>query len=312
MIVALGVAGLAACGSGMAPVIDKGAFVAPAQPTVVTVAAGDTLHELSRRHGVTLPDLVAENQLRPPYVIVPGQRLRLPPPSAVTVQPGDTLYGISRRHGVDMASLARVNGLAPPYVILAGTRLVLPAAASVGAEPGAAGFGPGAVAAQAARAAIAVQAARPEIAALPPPAARDSGRFAWPVQGPVLAGFGPQGGGIHNDGIDIAVAAGTPVAAAENGVVAYAGNELRGLGNLLLILHADGWVTAYAHTGSILVRRGDRVSRGQLVATSGIAELAGTPLLHFEIRRGTQAVDPLDYLGVAVGALAQPDPRPRG
>ncbi|MDA1132068.1 MAG: LysM domain-containing protein, partial [Proteobacteria bacterium] len=138
MIVALGVAGLVACGGGMAPVIDKGAFVAPAQQTVVTVVEGDTLHDISRRYGVTLPDLVAENQLRPPYVIVPGQRLRLPPPSAYTVQRGDTLYGISRRNGVDMASLARVNGLAPPYVILAGTQLLLPAAASVGVEPPAA------------------------------------------------------------------------------------------------------------------------------------------------------------------------------
>jgi murein DD-endopeptidase MepM/ murein hydrolase activator NlpD len=179
-------------------------------------------------------------------------------------------------------------------VIVAGTELLLPAAANVG------------VRAAQLPAAAAGAAPAPAVAALPRPAPRDSGRFAWPLRGTVLAGFGPQGGGIHNDGIDIAAAAGTPVAAAENGVVAYAGNELRGLGNLLLILHADGWITAYAHTQAILVRRGERVNRGQTVATSGVAANLGAPLLHFEIRRGTEAVDPLDYLGVAVGALFRP------
>ena len=302
MILLLAAAFLSACGNGrLAPVTDKGAYLAPAQPVTVTVAAGDSLYTIARRYGVALPDLIAENQLRPPYVIVVGQRLRLSPSSTHTVQPGETLYGISRRYGVDMASLARTNGMPAPYVIVAGMELLLPAAAGVGGERGqpVSAMGLGAASAP------------PAVAALPRALPRDGGRFAWPLHGVLLAGFGPQGGGIHNDGIDIAVRIGTPVAAAENGIVAYAGNELRGLGNLLLILHADGWVTAYAHTQMILVRRGERVSRGQTVATSGSAAV---PLLHFEIRRGTEAVDPLDYLGAAVGVLVRPGGlgQPRG
>ena len=112
---------------------------------------------------------------------------------------------------------------------------------------------------------------------------------------------------IHNDGIDIAAAPGTPVRAAENGLVVYAGNDLRSLGNLLLLRHEGGWVTAYAHAEAILVARGEVVRRGQVVARSGASGNADSPRLHFEIRNGTRAVDPLAYLGgVEVGELAAP------
>ncbi len=120
--------------------------------------------------------------------------------------------------------------------------------------------------------------------------------FRWPLQGPMLAGYGPAGDGGHNDGINIGAPQGTPIVAADNGIVAYAGNELRGYGNLLLIRHADGWVTAYAHTDRILVAQGDRVQAGQTVATVGSSGAVSDPQLHFEIRRGSDSVDPLDHL----------------
>lgn len=162
--------------------------------------------------------------------------------------------------------------------------------------------------------------AAPEVAAAPPPpagfsvdrttppapdGAEDAGSasapppragFRWPLQGPLLAGYGPADGGAHNDGINIGAASGTPIVAADNGIVAYAGNELRGYGNLLLIRHADGWVTAYAHTDRILVERGDRVQAGQTIATVGTSGAVSEPQLHFEIRRGSDSVDPLDHL----------------
>ena len=108
--------------------------------------------------------------------------------------------------------------------------------------------------------------------------------------------FGSAGGGRHNDGINIKVAEGTFVRAAENGVVAYAGNELKGFGKLLLVKHADGWITAYAHNKEFLVKRGDTVKRGQPMAKAGKTGNAKEPQLHFEIRRGTKAVDPMTYL----------------
>jgi murein DD-endopeptidase MepM/ murein hydrolase activator NlpD len=140
----------------------------------------------------------------------------------------------------------------------------------------------------------------PQVAAIPPepaPAPRGGERFLWPVKGQVISNFGPKKGGLNNDGINIAAPAGTSVIAADNGVVAYAGNELRGFGNLLLIRHADGWVTAYAHNEKLLVKRGEKVKRGQAIAQIGSTGNVSAPQLHFEIRKGTDPVDPLKYLG---------------
>jgi murein DD-endopeptidase MepM/ murein hydrolase activator NlpD len=134
----------------------------------------------------------------------------------------------------------------------------------------------------------------------------------WPVHGPLLAEFGTTGKGQHNDGINIAVPRGTPVLAAQDGVVAYSGNELRGFGNLLLIKHADGWMTAYAHNDTLLVKRGDTVRRGQQIAKAGDSGGVAQPQLHFEVRQGTRAVDPLGFLGGKVSPVSSsidsPDP----
>ena len=129
------------------------------------------------------------------------------------------------------------------------------------------------------------------------PAPRGSGKFLWPVNGKVVSVFGLKDGGQHNDGINIAAPLGTPVRAAENGVVVYAGNELRGFGNLLLIRHADGWVSAYAHCDALLVKRGDQVKRGQVIARVGQTGAVSSPQLHFELRKSGQAVDPTAELG---------------
>ena len=129
---------------------------------------------------------------------------------------------------------------------------------------------------------------------LTPPAL--AGRFAWPLKGRIIGGFGPRESGLHNDGLNIAAPIGTPIQAAENGVVVYAGNELRGFGNLLLIKHADGWVTAYAHADTLKVGRGDQVRRGDIIATVGDSGNVGQPQLHFEIRKGQQAIDPRKHL----------------
>src|SRR6185369_5258016 len=128
------------------------------------------------------------------------------------------------------------------------------------------------------------------------PATHGTGKFLWPVNGKIISPFGPKDGGLHNDGINIAAPLGTPVHAADSGVVVYAGNELRGFGNLLLVRHADGWVSAYAHCDALLVKRGDQVKRGQVIARVGQTGAVRTPQLHFEVRRGTRPVNPNEFL----------------
>jgi murein DD-endopeptidase MepM/ murein hydrolase activator NlpD len=132
-----------------------------------------------------------------------------------------------------------------------------------------------------------------------PPPPRAGKTFLWPLHGRVIATFGEQGRGVQNAGINIAAPRGTPIRAAENGVVRYAGNEVRGYGNLVLVEHAGGYVTAYAHADAILVKRGDTVHRGQVIARVGATGSVTEPQLHFEIRenQGREPVDPQRYLG---------------
>ncbi len=266
-----------------------------------SVRAGETVYGISRLYGVPIRGVIDGNGLSPPYTLKIGQQLRIVQPRNHLVAPGDTVYGVSRRYGVDMTQLVRLNKIAAPYRISPGQRLLLPGEAVFTMQASVAGTAAnGTAPAQQATATAAVVPSRkpaPAPAAIPKPPPRSGGKFLWPVKGTVALGYGPKTGGLHNDGINITAPRGAEIRAAENGVVAYAGNELRGFGNLLLIKHAEGWMTAYAHTEAILVHRGDRVERGQVVARVGDSGSVTTPQLHFEIRKGTRAVDPVGLLG---------------
>jgi murein DD-endopeptidase MepM/ murein hydrolase activator NlpD len=121
--------------------------------------------------------------------------------------------------------------------------------------------------------------------------------FIWPVHGRVVAGFGPLAGRLRNDGINIAVPEGTDVRAADDGVVVYAGSDVNGYGNLVLLRHGNGFVTAYAHASALLVGAGENVHQGQVIAKSGRSgNDVSEPLVHFEIRKGTLPIDPLQFL----------------
>lgn len=143
-----------------------------------------------------------------------------------------------------------------------------------------------------------------------PPANQPStseGRLLWPTTGIVISGFGPRPDGSHNDGINIAAPRGTEVRAADGGVVAYAGDELRGYGNLILIRHNNNLVTAYAHADAITVKRGDDVKRGEVIAKVGSTGGVDAPQLHFEVRDGQKPVDPLPFFNTAVMPVAEND-----
>ncbi|MEQ9144897.1 MAG: M23 family metallopeptidase [Parvibaculaceae bacterium] len=191
------------------------------------------------------------------------------------VKAGETVYRISKMYGVEQDALRSANGIGSDNAINAGQRLTIPGRGEVQVASGAP-----------------TPRVKPPLDA-PPPA---TGQFIWPAEGRIVSRFGPKADGLHNDGINIAVPEGTPVRAAQSGVVAYAGNELRGYGNLLLIRHADGWMTAYAHNGKLLVERGATVTKGQTIALAGRTGSVQTAQVHFEIRRGARAMDPLKVM----------------
>jgi murein DD-endopeptidase MepM/ murein hydrolase activator NlpD len=145
----------------------------------------------------------------------------------------------------------------------------------------------------------ATNASLPAVDDVTDPASVDGKQFRWPVRGRIISGFGSKPNGEKNDGINLAVPEGTSVKAVEAGTVIYAGNELENYGNLVLVRHADGWVSAYAHNKDILVKRGDTVRRGQTVAHAGMSGSVSSPQVHFELRKGAKPVNPLDYLAGA-------------
>ncbi|MGL9617475.1 LysM peptidoglycan-binding domain-containing M23 family metallopeptidase [Bradyrhizobium sp. U531] len=249
------------------------------------------------------------------------------PPSTHFVNHGDTLASIARKNHISSADLARANGLDPSAKLKLGTRLTVPgaktaalaapvAAAPVGAAPVAGTLQPVAAAPapamKVASAAAPVQSARlaqatanveeKPAAEAPAKAAETTSAlptFRWPVRGKVVTSYGAKTNGKSNDGINLAVPEGTPVKAAEDGVVAYSGNELKGYGNLVLVRHSNGYVTAYAHASELMVKRGDTIKRGQVIAKSGQSGEVASPQLHFEIRKGSSPVDPLQFLNGA-------------
>ena len=258
----------------------------------VIAGAGDTVYALSRRHRVPVRAIIEANRLRAPYHLKAGQQVTLPRRRQHTVRRGDSFYGIARQYRVDPYAMARANGLSPPYDIQIGQTLVLPDGSASEGQAQARKKTPSKTATPVIRRA----GATPPPAAVPrPPAATGKG-FIWPVRGRVISGFGAKAKGLRNDGINIATRRGAAVVASENGVVVYAGNELRGFGNLLLIKHSGGWVTAYAHNDKVLVKRGVRVAKGQQIATVGSTGSVKNPQLHFEMRRGRVARDPRKHL----------------
>src|SRR3984885_13015570 len=242
-------------------------------------------------------------------------------PSVHVVNHGDTLLSISRRNHVPLAELAKANKLEPSSKLKLGMKLIVPgaktAAAAPVAQPAAVAAAQPAVASAPATKVAAATAVPPQAAHLaqattkiedapaaetPVKASEATGAlptFRWPVRGKVITAYGAKANGKANDGINLAVPEGTPVKAAEDGVVAYSGNELKGYGNLVLVRHANGYVTAYAHASELLVKRGDTIKRGQIIAKSGQSGEVGSPQLHFEIRKGSSPVDPLQFLNGA-------------
>jgi murein DD-endopeptidase MepM/ murein hydrolase activator NlpD len=328
--------------------------------TAITVAPGETVDGIARRHGVPAAAIMEANNLASPTALQAGQRLVIPrhvssgapaapiahsaapvasaapvltapvatkpapvlaaapapPPHAAgpinpalhVVAPGETLTKIAHQYGKSVTDIAKANNILPYGKISIGDRIIIPGTRVSSTKPegdqaatpskptgskGAAGTAP------AQSASMVTPAAETPSTESAAKAAEAAPGFRWPVRGRIIAGFGPKPNGQQNDGIDVAVPENTPVKAAEDGVVAYAGNELKGYGNLVLVRHPNGYVTAYAHAKELLVKRGDQIKRGDVIAKSGQSGNVDAPQLHFEVRKGSAPVDPMQFLNGA-------------
>jgi murein DD-endopeptidase MepM/ murein hydrolase activator NlpD len=296
--------------------------------SAVTVGYGETIDTIARKHRVPASALMQTNGIRDAGQIRPGQRLVIPryvsalsqtaavhSPAQATagnthvVKSGDTLMSVARRNGVTVTALSNANHIRPAAKLSVGDRLTIPAGGHpvVAAQPAPQVAQPRTVPEKTKIASAApvqsVQVVKEETRATETvvKTAEPSGAmpsFRWPVRGRVIAGFGSKNG-TQNDGINLAVPEGTPIKAADDGVVAYAGNELKGYGNLVLVRHSNGYVSAYAHASELMVKRGDTIKRGQVIAHAGQTGNVTSPQLHFEIRKGSTPVDPTQYLGGA-------------
>jgi murein DD-endopeptidase MepM/ murein hydrolase activator NlpD len=276
-----------------------------------TVKPGDSLYGIAREHGVKVAELQEVNGITDAHRVKPGMALKVPgravaerstPPAAprfeahqpVThdsvaivppIEPSDAPAGPARYGQATTTQPTIINGERRVASLndrsTDATSDAQPPAQSV-PQPSAERPKPG-----------------EKVAIGAPPGAAaiaDGAKLRWPAIGKIIAGFGGRPDGTHNDGINVSVPLGTDVHAAEAGVVAYAGSELKGYGNLVLLRHDNGWVTAYAHNDELLVKRGDKVKRGDVIAKAGKTGSVDRPQIHFELREGSRPVDPLPYL----------------
>lgn len=267
-----------------------------------SVAEGDTLWRISQRYNLPMRDIMDLNHLRPPYNLDIGDRLKLPPPREYRVRSGDTLYAVSRLFNVEMSQIARLNHLSAPYRINEGQTLRLPSPAGVKttrivvadtsgpAKPGHKPTKTSFVSSQKKKAAKKI------VLSNVPKRSTGNGKFMKPVDGRIISSYGPKKGGLHNDGVNIKAPRGTPVRAAENGVVVYAGSQLQGYGNLVLVRHEGRMMTAYAHLDRVLIKKGQTLKRGESLGTVGSTGSVDTSQLHFEVRKGSKALNPSVYL----------------
>lgn len=259
-------------------------------PNEHKTATGDTVTGIARLYGVPASQIVSLNKLSAPYQLDVGQVLRIP-------------SGVNRTAlaAVAPASVKTQAAQTAPRTVnentasAADARTASPAANTQRAQQDqVVGASSKPAAAAPVRSTSAAGKAAPVIAADITPSRAG---FIWPVRGKVISSYGPKAGHLHNDGINIAAPRGAAVMAAADGSVAYVGNALSSYGNLVLIRHDSGLVTAYAHLDRVHVARGAKVKRGQAIGSVGSTGTVATPQLHFEVRKGIESLDPARYLG---------------
>lgn len=272
----------------------------------IEVVSGDTLFGISRKYQAPLRDLIEKNNLTPPYNLFAGSVLTLPTPSYHEVQSGETIVSIARRYQMNVDTIVALNDLKAPYQLKNGQRIRISNSQNkAGSEL--------AVAKKTEFKQLDSQKLTSQKLNSQSPNSKSEfkendapsfvektldkfNHFSKPVNGKVVSKFGPKSGGLYNDGINISAPVGTKVKASEDGVVAYVGNELKGYGNLVIVKHSGGWITAYAHLSKALVKKGQKVKKLDAIAEVGSTGNVSSPQLYFGLRKGRDAVNPENYL----------------
>jgi len=225
-----------------------------------------------------------ENNLKAPYILKIGSKLAIPRSQYHQVKAGDTLYSISREYQMSVSELITLNDLKAPHQVNLGQKIRISNNKIAQREV------------MLANSSSQDRKDTQRSSFVERVLDNRKNRFIWPTKGSVISDFGPKIGGLYNDGINIKTTQGEPIKAAEEGIVAYVGNELKGYGNLIILKHSDGWITAYGHLSKAEVRRGEKVGQAQTIAYAGSTGNVDSSQLYFGLRKGRDAVNPQNYL----------------
>jgi len=288
------------------------------------IQPGDTLSAVVRKTGEGADVIAHDNDLKAPFTLRPGQKLKIAGGRYHNVKKGQSGIAIARAYQVEWSKIIELNHLREPFTLREGQRLLLPPAqdvAKMSLEQRAAAFkidltdlatGSEPALAPTAKAASPTPSPTRQLAPTTPvaePTAAFAGRFDWPVEGRVTRAYGPMDNGGRNDGITIAAPRGTAVVAAADGVVMWVG-EHPAFGNVVLIKHGSGWITIYGNADKLLVKRGQAVRIGQPIARVGTSGTSAgeQPQTFFEVLQGKKPVNPMSLLPKrSKGTSAQSD-----
>ena len=263
----------------------------------VEIGSGDTLYNISKKYQTPLRDIIEANNLSAPYSLKLGSKIIIPQPTYYKVKAGDTLYSVSRDWQMNINDIVALNDLKAPYKLNAGQLIKIKNNGQI-------------TVANENKKLVVQNEEKPssqgvlvsnDLPKKSPPAAEKilehkNNKFSWPIKGTIISRFGPKKGGLYNDGLNIRAKEGALVQASEDGLSAYVGNELKGYGNLIIIKHSDGWITAYAHLSKSLIKRGDKIKKGQTIGAVGSTGNVDSSQLYFGLRKGRDAVNPENYL----------------
>lgn len=243
---------------------------------IYTVKPGDNLYLISKKKRTLINEIIRLNNIKSPYKIFPNQKLLIPNLNFHIVKKGETIYSISRIYNVDRFKLSKLNKLKSKNIIFEGQKLVIPKRKNINNQN--------------------IKQKKIVKNKKKTKTSNEIVEFSWPVEGKVILAFGMMKPGLHNDGININAAKGAIVTASRSGKVIYTGNEIPGYGNLVLIKHSGNWITAYAHLKKIFPQKGKEVLKGEKIGEVGNSGSVTKPQLHFEIRKGKKALNPLKFL----------------